>query len=170
VEYEFVIDDKPVTVKLEKKGGQYEVSYDDECQSADIIRISPHIISVIVDKQSYRIFHAEDKEEKHFYLNGMQFKIKEAAELDADFDSGEERSQEDLLTVKAPMPGKVIKICVSEKEKIRKNQTLVIVEAMKMENEIKSAIEGSVKKICTGPGELVDSDKTLIELEAKESS
>jgi biotin carboxyl carrier protein len=50
---------------------------------------------------------------------------------------------------------------------VRKNQTLVIVEAMKMENEIKSAIEGTVKKIHVAAGDLVDSEKSLIEIEPK---
>ena len=69
--------------------------------------------------------------------------------------------------VKAPMPGKVIKLNVAEGEEVRKNQTLVIVEAMKMENEIKSAIDGNVKKIHVAAGELVDSEKSLIEIEPK---
>ena len=65
------------------------------------------------------------------------------------------------------MPGKVIKINVSEKEDIRKNQTLAIVEAMKMENEIKSTIEGYVKKIFVSAGDLVDSENPIIELALK---
>ena len=66
------------------------------------------------------------------------------------------------------MPGKVIKVSVSENETVRKNQTLAIVEAMKMENEIKSSIEGYVKKIFVSAGDLVDSEKPLIELSLKE--
>jgi len=62
------------------------------------------------------------------------------------------------------MPGKVIKINVSEKEEVRKNQTLAIVEAMKMENEIKSTIEGYVKKIFVSAGDLVGSENPIIEL------
>jgi biotin carboxyl carrier protein len=67
--------------------------------------------------------------------------------------------------VKAPMPGKIIKVYVKEKEEVRKNQTLAIVEAMKMENEIKSTIDGLVKKIHVAEGDLVDSDMPIIELE-----
>jgi biotin carboxyl carrier protein len=66
------------------------------------------------------------------------------------------------------MPGKVIKINVSENEEVRKNQTLAIVEAMKMENEIKSSIDGRVKKVLVSVGELVDSENTLIELAPKD--
>jgi biotin carboxyl carrier protein len=65
------------------------------------------------------------------------------------------------------MPGKVIKVNVTEGQEVRKNQSLVIVEAMKMENEIRAAAEGVVKRIYVSAGELVDSEKTLIELESK---
>jgi len=65
------------------------------------------------------------------------------------------------------MPGKVIKVQVTVGESVRKNQTLVIVEAMKMENEIRSAIEGVVRKIHVAAGDLVDPERPMIELEAK---
>jgi biotin carboxyl carrier protein len=65
------------------------------------------------------------------------------------------------------MPGKVTKIAVVEGENVRKNQTLVIVEAMKMENEIKTAIDGVVTKIHVAVGDLVDSERPLIEVEKK---
>ena len=67
--------------------------------------------------------------------------------------------------VKAPMPGKVIKTCVSVNDEVRKNQTLAIVEAMKMENEIKASVDGTIKEIHVAAGDLVDSEMPLIELE-----
>ncbi len=69
-----------------------------------------------------------------------------------------------ISLVKAPMPGRVIKLLVAEGDMVRKNQTLAIVEAMKMENEIKSACEAKVRRIFVAAGELVDSDRPLIEL------
>jgi pyruvate carboxylase subunit B len=67
--------------------------------------------------------------------------------------------------VKAPMPGKVIKVLVAEGEAVRKNQTLLIVEAMKMENEIKSGREAVVRKVHVAAGDLVDAARPLVELE-----
>jgi biotin carboxyl carrier protein len=55
----------------------------------------------------------------------------------------------------------------TNKEEVRKNQTLAIVEAMKMQNEINSSIEGYVKKIFVSAGDLVDSERPLIELSLK---
>jgi biotin carboxyl carrier protein len=66
------------------------------------------------------------------------------------------------------MPGKVVKIGVKVGDEVRKNQTLVIVEAMKMENEIKSPIPAKVKKINFKEGDLVDTGQPIVELEPKE--
>ncbi|MCK4338015.1 MAG: biotin/lipoyl-binding protein [Candidatus Aminicenantes bacterium] len=75
-----------------------------------------------------------------------------------------------MLIVKAPMPGKIIQINVEEGQQVRKNQTLAIVEAMKMENEIKAGVEAVVKKILVETGDLVDPEKVLIELEALDNT
>ena len=78
---------------------------------------------------------------------------------------GDEKAAEAGLRVRSPMPGKVTKVAVAEGEEVRKNQTLVIVEAMKMENEIKTAFDGVVTKIHVAVGDLVDSERPLIEVE-----
>ena len=65
------------------------------------------------------------------------------------------------------MPGKVIKVNVAEGDEVRKNQTLVIVEAMKMENEIKTASMGVVKKIYVAAGDLVDAEQPAHRARAK---
>jgi biotin carboxyl carrier protein len=64
------------------------------------------------------------------------------------------------------MPGKVIKFSEAEGDKVRKNQTLAVVEAMKMENEIKSPGDGMAKKIHASAGDMVDTSKPLLEIES----
>jgi biotin carboxyl carrier protein len=65
-----------------------------------------------------------------------------------------------------PMPGMVVKVNVEEGDLVERNQSLAIVEAMKMENELKSPLTGKVKKIHASPGDLVEAGTPLIELEA----
>ena len=66
------------------------------------------------------------------------------------------------------MPGKVVKILVKQGDRVEKSQGLVIVEAMKMENEIKSGSGAVVKKINFKEGDLVDAAVPIIELELEE--
>lgn len=55
---------------------------------------------------------------------------------------------------------------MAEGDKVRKNQTLAVVEAMKMENELKSPGDGTVKKIHASAGDMVDTSKPLLEIES----
>ena len=165
MEFEMLIDGILCKLLLEKKGDHFLVTDGKNTYDADIQHISPHIISIVVGSKSSLVYIARDKEKRYMSLGGQQFIVQEPSSEENDFLGGGESSQEDLLIIKAPMPGKVIKLNVCENDKVRKNQTLAIVEAMKMENEIKSAIDGTVKKIFASPGDLVDSEKPLIELE-----
>jgi biotin carboxyl carrier protein len=63
------------------------------------------------------------------------------------------------------MPGKIVKIYVQENQKVKKGDTLLILEAMKMENEIKAHIDGIIKKIYTTEGSNIESGKKLLEIE-----
>ncbi len=168
MEFEFLIENVLHKISLEKKEDLFIVSDGEKIYEADIRFISPNIISILMEGRSYRVYFTRDREKRFLSIEGQQFTVQEPLEGGEGLQKDEVRSGEDELMVKAPMPGKVIKIDVSEKEEVRKNQTLAIVEAMKMENEIKSTIEGYVKKIFVSAGDLVDSEKPLIELEIKE--
>jgi biotin carboxyl carrier protein len=98
-------------------------------------------------------------------IDGQQILIQEPVEMEEGFRKGDEKTAEGALLIKAPMPGKVIKVCVSLNDSVRKNQTLAIVEAMKMENEIKASVDGTIKEIHVSAGDLVDPEMPLIELE-----
>ena len=66
--------------------------------------------------------------------------------------------------VTAPMPGKILKILVREGEQVKVGQGLLILEAMKMENEIPSPTDGVVKRILVKEGDTVDTGQALVEL------
>jgi biotin carboxyl carrier protein len=63
------------------------------------------------------------------------------------------------------MPGKVIKIMAKIGDKVEKGQTLLILEAMKMENEIKSGTNGTVKAIHVKAGDALENGVLMMEVE-----
>lgn len=67
------------------------------------------------------------------------------------------------LEVKAPMPGLVLSVNVLEGQVIKKGDSLLVLEAMKMENMLKSATDGTVKKIFVNKGDKVEKNQVLIE-------
>lgn len=70
--------------------------------------------------------------------------------------------------LRAPMPGLVVKVEIREGDAVVDGQGLVIVEAMKMENELKAEGEGRVARILVEPGQTVDKDQVMVEFEAPE--
>lgn len=68
-------------------------------------------------------------------------------------------------TVKAPMPGSVLRFTVKEGDKVQKGQTVVVLEAMKMENSIASDYAGTVKRLLVKEGTNVAADAPIVEIE-----
>ena len=68
------------------------------------------------------------------------------------------------VQVKSPLPGSVIKVLVSEGQAIKKGDTLLTLESMKMENAIMAEVDGTVKQIAVTPGQNVMQDDLLIVL------
>ena len=68
------------------------------------------------------------------------------------------------LQVKSPLPGSVIKVLVSEGQTVKKGDTLLTLESMKMENAIMAEADGTVKQIAVTPGQNVMQDDLLIAL------
>ena len=69
--------------------------------------------------------------------------------------------------LKAPMPGNIIRVCVKNGEKVNRGQTLMVLEAMKMEHPILAPENGRVESLLFQEGDVVKTDEQLIEFEAE---
>ena len=80
----------------------------------------------------------------------------------------EEKKNEPITgkTVKAPMPGSILRFTVKPGDTVTKSQTVVILEAMKMENSIATDYAGTVKRLLVKEGTTVAADAPMIEIEA----
>ncbi len=70
-----------------------------------------------------------------------------------------------VLQIVAPMPGRIVRVLVAPGEEVKARQALVVVEAMKMENELRAPRAGRVREILAEPGTSVDSGRPLVVLE-----
>lgn len=73
-----------------------------------------------------------------------------------------QQSQSPTLTIKAPMPGKILNIPVVEGQEVNQGEALLILEAMKMQNTITAQSKGKVEKIAVKSGENVGKDDVLV--------
>lgn len=167
MEFEFLIDGAPRKIFLEKKENACIIRDGETILEAEIRSVSENELVFFAGGRSSRVYIARDGERRFVFSGGRVFVVCESLHEAGRSPGGDDRTPEGGRHIKAPMPGKVIKLNVALGEDVRKNQTLLIVEAMKMENEIKAAIEGTIKKIHVTAGDLVDSEKSLIEIEPK---
>jgi biotin carboxyl carrier protein len=167
MEFTYDVNGTVRRLTVEEKDGVYAVRDGDRRYTADIRRTSEGTLTMLVGGRAYAVLIARDRNRRIVRVNGREHVVREPDETPGGGSDNAGRAADGGLKIKPPMPGKVIKVQVSVGEAVRKNQTLVIVEAMKMENEIRSAIEGVVTKILVAVGDLVDPERPMIELEAK---
>lgn len=165
MELEFNIENKSHKLQLEFKDGRYKINLDDHEYAVDSSVISDNCLSLLVNGKAFTVYFAEADGKKYFSIGGEQFCIEEA-QSEVSMASGADATAVDEAPVAAsPMPGKVVKILVREGDEVEQGQGLVIVEAMKMENEIKSPVKGKVCKVNFKSGDLVDAAQPIIELD-----
>lgn len=70
-----------------------------------------------------------------------------------------------IKEIKAPMPGMVLKVLVKEGADIKKGDNLLVLEAMKMENILKSSTDGIIKKILVNQGDKIDKNAVLVQFQ-----
>lgn len=138
-------------------------------QQADIIDLGNNNFHLIDGTASNNISLLNyDKEEKIYTIriNGKVCQVKVQDKYDlllAEMGMGGE-SKKKINHIKAPMPGLIFEISVKEGDTIQKGDKVLILEAMKMENLIKSAGIGVIKKVLVEKGQAVEKNQILIEL------
>ena len=76
-----------------------------------------------------------------------------------------QKSNKKIEVLEAPMPGKIVDVLVEPGAKVKSGEAVLILEAMKMQNEILSPIEGTIKKVLVKQNETVNKDDILIEID-----
>jgi biotin carboxyl carrier protein len=122
------------------------------------------IFSLLVDGRSFEGFVYSGDEAWEVLLMGRQFPVQVEDEREKRLQAAAGRTISDTgdYHMKAPMPGMIVSIPVVENQEIKKGQVLVILESMKMQNELKSPRDGVVSRIRIKPGESVEQKQTLL--------
>jgi len=146
---------------------QYVLEFQDNKFIAISRLNSNYKVDFTIGGQHYAAWLSEDKSANAFIsISGHTFDIKRTDILPETFSAGDfEHQGGDHRHINSPMPGKVIKINVGEGQPVKKGQLLMIIEAMKMENQILSPADARISKINVALGERVEVSIPLIILE-----
>jgi biotin carboxyl carrier protein len=121
---------------------------------------------LIVDNRSFEIEVDNTDDEYRVLVDGRNYRIHLVDERRVRVGAAQSGQQlQGRQMVSVPMPGKIIAVLVAVGDAVEKGQGLVIVEAMKMENEVRSPISGEVKEIKVKPGDTVEGGALLVIVE-----
>lgn len=163
-------------------GRDYDVEYDESSPSKILLSgkemtfdirqgIHPQNVSLLLDNQSLMFWIEKNEEGYHAHCQGRDFNIAvedaRTRQLRSLLKAGGDKNV--AGSIRASMPGMVVRILVQPGDQVRKGQGLLIVEAMKMENEIKSPMNGMVKQIRITPQKAVEKGEMLLILEPEAS-
>lgn len=129
-----------------------------------VVEVQPGMYSVLLAGRSYEVRIVDGRESLKVQVNGRSIEMQLFDPRETMAGSGAVE-QSGRLDVKAPMPGKVVCLLVEVGELVVPGQGLVVVEAMKMQNELKSPRTGRVTKIAACAGATVAAGEVLVTLE-----
>ncbi len=167
MEFEFTTDGEKRRVKTDARSPRTEVTIDGTSYDVDWARVRDGVISLVIDGRSHTVQVARRDGGVDVQLEGRQFSFGTGSR-DDDSAVAAGASAGAGGTIKAPMPGNVVKVMVAEGDEVTVGTSLVVVEAMKMENEVKSPVDGVVKKVNVAAGDSVGTTEAMIEIEPAE--
>jgi biotin carboxyl carrier protein len=160
---------REIPVEVHERAGGYLITLDGHGYEVDSRQVVPGLYSLIVGGRSYEVtvFSPEPEHYRVHLYDGMRT-IELLSPIGLVLRSQGGGSGSSGLAVRAPMPGKVVRVLVSPGQKVTRGQGVVVVEAMKMQNELKAQVDGVVKEVLASEGDGVEGGADLVILESAE--
>jgi biotin carboxyl carrier protein len=159
------IDGKSYRLELERTDRGWRCRLDGREVPVDAVLARRDVLSVLIEGKAYEIMRERTATDLHLWVGGVRY----AAELrdprslrSRKGGAGDDSGPRKLI---APMPGKVIRVLLREKAEVEPGQSILVMEAMKMQNEIKSPRRGTIQKILATEGSNVNAGDVLVIVE-----
>jgi len=147
-------------IDLTPTGKSYRAVVGDKTADVEIIRAKDGQLELLIDGEHITAYVSADGAKRWVTVNGQTMMLTKS--------SGAKRrgsGHDQGAGLVAPMPGLVRSVNIAEGEAVMKSQTLLVLEAMKMEIRIQAPRDGIVKKLLVKQGQTVEREQVLIEIE-----
>ncbi len=158
--YRFQHREQIYEVSIEREGSKYLAEVDGLPLEFELIDSQPGILILRTGGQTLTLYWARQASEQWISLNGCTYRLDRPASRRAS-SRGEDSLGE---SVRAPMPAQVRAVQIAEGELVEKGQTLMLLEAMKMEIQVKAPLDGRILRLLARDGQSVDKDQLLVEI------
>lgn len=164
------INQQEKKVVVNESNGYYDIEIDGKPYQVDCQKFGDRdFLSLLINNKSYLIESGSVKAEDGRYyarVMGRHYDVEVLDELLVAVRDAESTAQDQgAHAVVSPMPGLILDVKVSVGDRVSVGDPLVIMEAMKMQNELTTEVSGVVKEICVEPKQTVDSQTPLIRIE-----
>jgi biotin carboxyl carrier protein len=157
------IDDQEFKVNVERVGRDFVTLLNGKKHNVEVVSMDDNQMALIIDNRPYIVTMDS---EKLILVGGETYQVSVIDEnVQKLMKMGPAKLQKEELVLKAVMPGLVIDVNVKEGDEVRSGDALLVVEAMKMQNEVKTPQDGVVKKLLIQKGKAVNSGDTLVIIE-----
>jgi|SRR5882672_4285655 len=159
--YEVTVDGTQHRLELEHAESVWKCRVDGVETVVDAVLARPDVLSLLIEGRSYEIKREQTANDLHLWVGSTRFgvQLRDPRSLRSRRDGAGDASGPMKLV--CPMPGKIVRVLVTEHSEVEARQGIVVVEAMKMQNEIKSPKKGVVQKILAVAGASVNAGDVL---------
>ena len=158
---ELTIGDRARHLEIEQRGGQFQFRIDGRAVTADVMQVQPEVYSVLIDGEAFEARIECGASGLRVQIDGREFPIAVADPRQWRRDRNQIAAAEGLQQIVSSMPGKVVRVMVRAGDAVEAGQGLLVVEAMKMQNEIKSPKAGKIERIAVQEGQTVNAGEIL---------
>jgi biotin carboxyl carrier protein len=148
-------------VEISSNENTFVLTFDDLTIQAEVLHVESGRLDLLVDGQRLTAYVSSQNSRRWVTVNGRTLLLTRSSGARGR-GSGPHQAAGELT---APMPGQVRAVNVNEGDTVTKGQTLMLLEAMKMEIRIQSPQEGVVKKLFVSQGQTVEREQVLIKIE-----
>lgn len=161
-------DGREIPVEVERHGAVYRVRLGDRWVEADFVSAGPALRSLrLADGTQYALVHHQSGNQHEITLADSTVHVEIIDPLALRRRKGDDEIGSGGV-LRALMPGRIARVLVAQGASVAKGTGILILEAMKMENEIQAPIDGIVDRILVEPGQTVESGAELAHIEASE--
>ena len=167
MQLEFIVLDNAHSIILRNiHGNELEIQYEDAVFLVKISEVDSNNIIVSIDGVCHHVNISFDENGKAWIsLNGSLYIMKRFDMLNMNEDFSSQVQGDGIRNLFSPMPGKVIKVNVKAGDKVKRGTVLLVVEAMKMENNLTAENVAIVEQVVVKEGDMVDAGTQLVFLE-----
>jgi biotin carboxyl carrier protein len=158
--YDVVIDGKNYRLELNQAEGRWSCRLNGREIEVDAVLARPDVISLRIGNKAYEVKCERVGGEMHIWVGSLRYaaEVRDPRSLRWRGRTADDRGPRKLT---APMPGKVVRVLLREGTEVQAGDGVIVVEAMKMQNEVKSPKKGTIQKIVVSEGAAVNAGDVL---------